>query len=126
MKKPTLSAPKLFKPEDFQSTSRICVPNKVSVTLIEEIQRASFKEAQQIFEAWLAEQPVVRGWVNSDGNVGFGSEGNRVNPDADTHTAQLVNIQPLAKEACEHKRKMGEGFAMVTALRLIVGNVVQV
>lgn len=37
-----------FSPDDFQSISRICVPNKVSVTLIEMMQREVANEANLI------------------------------------------------------------------------------
>lgn len=95
-----IKAPKLFKPEDFL---RALNPEH-SLSILSPYERTALI-AQQIFEAWLAEQPVVY----SLGELGQSSWDHFKDFSKDIkhdHTAQLVNIQPLAKEACEHEPKL--------------------
>lgn len=53
--------------------------------------------AQEKFEAWLKDQPVVYGNPEMEYPTNWIQKA-----DPKTHSARLVDIQPIAKEECDH------------------------
>ncbi len=57
--------------------------------------------ANERFEAWLSEQTIVYGYVKTGEPNWWGPvENGQFN---DTHTAKLIDIQPINKPKCEHQ-----------------------
>lgn len=71
--------------------------------------------AQDIFENWLKEQPVVTGWQDDDSWV-WGTSVNK----PDTHTARLVAIEEIKREPCKHE---ADGLISGTVVEYSLNNI---
>ncbi len=55
--------------------------------------------AQEIFDKWLSEQPVVYGHVKEGTPNFWGPKNSKFD---DNHTARIIDIQPIEKPKCSH------------------------